>query len=192
MWVILCCILWSLGSENPASGSQNRTILWNIWMCQEDFETGRLWGFLQRLCAQLTGHHSLCRHRSRCVWGEWGHSMLQAAGQVVCKVAGQWPAGLFMTGLPTGVFIHLSSTLIVRSQMCWSHNLLFYCIVFPCIFTFVHEESALKCSLEDGPRDGEAQRKISRNLLELLPPGTDKARGAIWIPQLRPLSFNSC
>lgn len=70
-------------------------------------------------------------------------------------------------------------------------SLFFYCIRFACIFIFVHEESALKCSLEDGPRDGEARRKISRNLLELLPPGTDKARGAMWIPQLRPLSFNS-
>lgn len=54
-----------------------------------------------------------------------------------------------------------------------------FCIRFPCIFTFVNEESALKCSLEDGTRDREAQRKISRNLLELLPPGTDKARGAM-------------
>lgn len=120
--------------------------------------------FLMQASISLCMRWVRAQHASGCRVGS-----LQAGWPVASRTVCDWT--------PTGVFFHLSSTPIVRSQMCWA-SFFFFCIRFPCIFTFVNKESVLKCSLEDGPMDGEAQRKTSRNLLELLPPGTDEAQGS--------------
>lgn len=69
--IIFCCILSWPGSENQVGCRQNRPVLWTFWLCQEDCEIWRHGSFLQRLYSQFIRHHTLCRYRSRCVWGEF-------------------------------------------------------------------------------------------------------------------------
>ena len=50
---------------------EDRTVLWNVRLCQENHEEGGSEGVLQGLHPQYYRHHSIRRHRSGSVRGAW-------------------------------------------------------------------------------------------------------------------------
>lgn len=59
------------GVEDPSDTEEDRAVLRNVWLCQEDPQEGGSEGILQGLHPQYSGHHSLCWHRSGSVRGQW-------------------------------------------------------------------------------------------------------------------------
>lgn len=59
------------GVEDPSDTEEDRAVLRNVWLCQEDPPEGGSEGILQGLHPQYSGHHSLCWHRSGSVRGQW-------------------------------------------------------------------------------------------------------------------------